>query len=83
MCIRDRTSPGDSGRAAVVTTSVEAPAQVAPRSDLLPEEHAVRFLQVSDPEVPPMSQGYGPEGGSVQDPMHGDVIFTDREIMQK
>ncbi|CAJ1333125.1 unnamed protein product [Effrenium voratum] len=42
-----------------------------------------KVLMLSDAEVPPLSDGYGPGGASAQDPGLGPVLFTDRAIMQK
>ena len=44
---------------------------------------AGKYLLASDPEVPGQHQGYGPEGSSFQSTEHGDVHWTDREVMKK
>ena len=48
-----------------------------------PAPPRVRILRPDDPCLLPMTEGYGEDGSSVQDPIHGAVVFSDREIMHK
>ena len=41
-----------------------------------------KALLPTDPEVPKMETGYGPEGASVQRSDAGEVVFSDRAIMR-
>ena len=41
------------------------------------------ILNLGDPSLAPMTEGYGINGASVQDPKYGQVLFPDRVLMQK
>ena len=47
------------------------------------DEPEPKLLQLSDASLPPMSEGYGIGGATVQDSALGAVVLSDREIMQK
>ena len=57
-------------------------AVASPPSSAQAPPHAP-LLQPGDRRLPPMTEGYGEDGSSVQDPIHGAAVFSDREIMHK
>lgn len=70
--------PGQGQQAASLEQSQHR--AMARAQDLPP---APSILQIGDCELPVMQEGYGDGGASVQDPMYGAVLFSDREVMQK
>ena len=44
---------------------------------------AGRVLKPGDGDLPPMTEGYGEHGASVQDAIHGDVVASDRALMAR
>lgn len=83
------SNPHAEPQAEQIRVSSAQPGQASPTQDSsLPDAASLALqgkdvLKLGDPELPPMSEGYGQDGASVQDPMHGDIVFSDREIMQK
>jgi hypothetical protein len=77
-------APGVSDREEEQEAKVSEQAGAAASASEEAEEHRAasdqKFLMPTDAEVPGMDVGYGPEGASVQ---RGDILFSDRVIMQK
>eukprot|EP00435_Cladocopium_sp_Y103_P004245 s2104_g1.t1 len=47
------------------------------------QDEPPKVLGLLDPEIPPLTHGYGPNGESVQSPDDGEIILSDRAIMAK
>lgn len=96
LCVKGALTPTTEVGALTQVTSAAEQLQSALEAQLIPESQFVPFEAPEEPvaedgeaghiftqgDTPPLSDGYGPEGKSVQDPSQGPIILGDRASRQ-